>query len=185
MKTMFKDLKKPAALMLLVVMLLSLQLTVFAADFDVSVSFYDDTTSTTLGIQAVGLGGTVPKPYLPPDYTDPLGGAPSVYDAIIAAIDQQSWTTEVGWDANPSYGDPGGYISSISIPGDGSYPTINNYTYDPDTGLHIAEGYGWVCTVIPDEGSPYDPYQYLTLEALEDGMDIEFRYQHYYYEWKD
>jgi hypothetical protein len=184
MKAVFKSLRKPATFMLALVLVLSFSMTAFA-DTGATVSFYDDTTSTQLGTtQQVALDDIISKDYLPSGYTDPLNGAPSVYDAIIKAADQLGYDTDVGWDANPAYGDPGGYISNIAV-GNTSYPTINNYTYDPETGLHIADGYGWICKITPDGGTQYEPDQYLTLEALEDGMDIEFRYQHYHYEWYD
>ncbi|WP_152967772.1 hypothetical protein [Oxobacter pfennigii] len=171
-------------------------MTAFAAiDTTVTVKFYNDTVDPDVQLwttRTVEYDSAVPvsKPYLPGGYTDPLGGAASVYDAIFAAAEQIRALPDedpeiedppvVGWDANPAYGDPGGYIEAI-----GDFVTWNDYDYDPITGHHISEGEGWVCTVIPDGDDPYDPIQYLTAEALEDGMEIIFRFQSYRYEWDD
>lgn len=78
---------------------------------------------------------TLVKPYLPAGTPDPLPGTVSVLDCVIAAVGNYSKT--LGWDANPQYGSPGGWIDDMF--------GLIGVDYEDNTHWW---GKGWTCTYL-------------------------------------
>jgi hypothetical protein len=173
MKTMFKTMKKPVALVLALMLVFSISLSAFAYPISATVKFYNGTTKLGTDKTATFIADPDKSAYIFGTRVDQLDGAASEYDAILSAASQLSYSTIVGWDANPTYGDPGGYFSSVA-----GYATANTYTHIGN--VNNSYGYGWNAYI---DGVP--AYSYLTNEALQDGSTIEFKYEYYNYTWND
>ena len=112
--------------------------------------------------------------YLPSTATDPLNGAPSVIDAVLAA--QPNYTYNLGWDPSAN---PGAYIHNVNN------QTLD-YDYGYDDGIYWASGTGFVIAVQYANSSDVIFYDvYLSNIPLADGMTIYVDLAPYAYTWTD
>lgn len=181
--------KKVISLALVLMIIISMSNMVFAATLDVTVQFkrdgYDIWTTSPI---STPMGTTVSsKPYFSPtEYSssiiNPLGNQSSIMDAILEAADNIGKTTDTGVDLNPSYGDPGAYISRV-----GNLDTWNQYWEEVVDGvlMAVSTGEGWTATITKADNTviPEMSMEYLSRMELEDGMKIVFNYSFYYYTW--
>lgn len=119
------------------------------------------------------------KAYIPDGTTDPMGGAPSVLDAIITAAEAlELKTPESGWDAYPYSGDPGAYLSNVN-----NTTLISNYWVD-GSGVNHATGTGFYVATAPDGSTtPTIPSVYVSNVAVSGGMVIYVDLGNYNYTW--
>lgn len=113
---------------------------------------------------------------------NPLGNQTSIMDTILEAASNIPKSTVTGVDLNPSYGNPGAYISKV-----GNLDTWNQYWEETVNGVVMcySTGEGWTATITKADGTviPEMSMEYLSRMPLEDGMKIVFDYSNYYYTW--
>lgn len=133
-----------------------------------------DFGSTTVEIDSINLD----KAYIPSGTTDPMGGVPSVLDAIITAAADRILDIDTGWDAYPWEGDPGAYLSNVN-----NTTLTSNYWVD-ENGVHHATGTGFYVAVAPDGvTTPSFPEEYVSNVPVYDGMVIYVDLGSYSYTW--
>lgn len=141
---------------------------------------YDATVNTlyTGGTANIANLQNCTKTYIPTGTTDPMGGHPSVLDAIIAS--QPSYIYDLAWDGNPYYGDPGAYVHNVNN-------TTLQSNYTENNGVHRSWGKGFVVIVeYYDENNNYVrefPSEYVSNVPLSDGMVIYVDFADYDYTW--
>jgi hypothetical protein len=131
--------------------------------------------STTVEIDLIDLQ----KTYIPSGTTDPMGGDPSVLDAIItAAANRNLYDVIAGWDAYPWEGDPGAYLSNVNN------TTLTSNNWVDEDGINHATGTGFYVTVASDGlTTPSFPTEYVSNVPVYDGMVIYVDLGSYSYTW--
>lgn len=196
-----KKMKKPLVLLLTLIMVLSMSATAFAAaPVTVNVSFFDEkepiwkTQEVTLSADDIDRTYYDLQKY--PDATNPCDGKPSVLDAIIEATyminktqaRDEKLTYHIDWapestDATTGEVYPDGfYMDDIYVgdpdSGDNDYITVNTFIPGTDTTPNISKGSGWSGFDGENEFTAY-----LSNVPLTEGMNINFIYKSYRYEW--
>jgi len=181
--------KKVISLALVLMMIISMSNMVFATTLDVTVQFKQEGNNIwTTSPVSTPMGSTMSsKPYFTStQYSsttiNPLGSQTSIMDAILEAASNISKPTVTGVDLNPSYGNPGAYISKV-----GNLDTWNQYWEETVNGVVMCHsaGEGWTATITKADNTviPEMSMEYLSRMQLEDGMKIVFNYSYYHYTW--
>lgn len=136
-------------------------------------NYYMETTQTVYGV---------------PDTSASYFKSPNLLDAILTAF----WTNEkeeyfvdimdtnvvnAGWDSNPKYGNPGGYINSVYP--DNTTVTVTEGQVIDGISYTIYEGTGWNIAYGTDANNIAAATTYGTSVELTDGMIIVFDYSPY------
>ena len=121
------------------------------------------------------------KSYIPEGTADPMNGAASVMDAIMAVNPGHNFST--GWDANPWAGNPGAYINNVN-----NTVLESNYIEtededDPNLIHCTSEGTGFVVIIKDAQGNISFPSVYVSNIVPENGMTIYVDLAAYSYTW--
>lgn len=121
------------------------------------------------------------KSYIPEGTSDPMDGAASVMDAIMAV--KPSYDFSTGWDATPWTGAPGAYINNVN-----NTVLESDYTETPDENdpnlIHCtSEGTGFVVIIKDANGNITFPSVYVSNIVPENGMTIYVDLAAYSYTW--
>lgn len=160
---------KAVSVILAMVMALSLmQAAVFAEEDTLSATVEIVANGQTVVTSPVTVSKAPEKPYIPSGSDDPLSGAASVYDAIVAAVGADKITA--------SWSEYGIYMTAVQI-GETVYAAVSDEPVIKDNGGYTKySGSGWTYTVDGKTGSS------MSGETLSDKAKIVLTYAPYSYE---
>lgn len=121
------------------------------------------------------------KSYIPNGVSDPMNGAASVMDVIMAANAENTFVT--GWDAEPWEGDPGAYINNVNDTELDYKYTETRDTTDPNLIHCNSKGTGFVVIIKYANGKIDFPTSYVSNIVPADGMTIYVDLAAYNYNW--